>query len=107
MSLSSDMQAALAELDACDVPTVLHHLLPRRNVMEATIQAMYAALKTLLERSAPRSPCAGAKLRRVPHRCLKPEHGDDCLVKYGSCGLGHNSLLCTHRRPIHPKIPRN
>ncbi|VDL87465.1 unnamed protein product, partial [Nippostrongylus brasiliensis] len=51
MSFSADIQAALEDLDRCDVSTILHAILPK-------LDSIDAALKTLLERSAPRSSCA-------------------------------------------------
>ncbi|VDO94811.1 unnamed protein product [Heligmosomoides polygyrus] len=34
--------------------------------------------------------------------CLMTEHIDDCRVKGGNCGLDHNVLLCTRKKPSHP-----
>ncbi|VDP18004.1 unnamed protein product [Heligmosomoides polygyrus] len=102
--------------------------------MQTMMEALSAGMKIQLERSAPRSSCAfctfeenrgshhTARCTRYPDtvsrtvqasrlqlclRCLKEAHADDCDVKCGSCGLDHNGLLCTHRKPFIPaKRPR-
>ena len=80
--MANDIRAALDDLDRCDLATLLHHLLPRLDAMEttmATLQertasmpAIEAAMKTLLERSAPRSNCSFCTVdenrdRQSPH----------------------------------------
>ena len=71
MSFSPDMQAAIDELDRCDVSTLLHHLLPEmqaakqdRLALQQQMQALEQKMQTileqqavLLERSAPKSSC--------------------------------------------------
>ncbi|KAK6735627.1 hypothetical protein RB195_018689 [Necator americanus] len=82
--------------------------------------------QTLLERTAPKSSCLfctvdenrdnhhSERCPRFPDPisktaqatklnlcllCLKAAHEDTCGVKCGSCGLGHNFLLCSSKRP--------
>ncbi|KAK6742034.1 hypothetical protein RB195_009728 [Necator americanus] len=123
MSSSADaMLSALDDLDRCDIATLLHHLLPRLDSLEKACQ-------TLLERTAPKSSCLfctvdenrdnhhSGRCPRFPDPisktaqatklnlcllCLKAAHEDTCGVKCGSCGLGHNFLLCSSKRPQPP-----
>ncbi|RCN42697.1 hypothetical protein ANCCAN_11337 [Ancylostoma caninum] len=103
MSSPSQMQAAMDELDRCDISTLLHHLLPRLDVLEENNRM----LRTLLERTAPKSNCMfcpvesnrdshhSSRCPRYPDpvakasqatklglclRCLKAAHEDDCVV---------------------------
>ncbi|XGW29823.1 hypothetical protein V3C99_009122 [Haemonchus contortus] len=129
MSFSSEMQAAIDELDRCDAATILHNLMPM-------MKAMDAKLDQLLERTAPKSSCVfctvednkdnhfTARCSKFPDsvsraaqasklhlcvKCLKPEHDLDCGMKCGNCGLDHNSYLCSRRRPHAQQLkrPRN
>ncbi|EYC30614.1 hypothetical protein Y032_0005g2750 [Ancylostoma ceylanicum] len=129
MSSPSEMQAAMDELDRCDISTLLHHLLPRLDAIEQTCRTLEQVARTLLERSAPKSNCTfcpvgenrdnhhSGRCPKYPDpvskaaqattlglclRCLNPMHEDACLVKCGNCGLGHNFLLCHNRRPQLP-----
>ncbi|VDO63800.1 unnamed protein product [Heligmosomoides polygyrus] len=103
-----------------------------QDAMDKMRTMLSAGMKIQLERSAPLSSCAfctfeenrdshhTARCTRYPDtvsrttsrqqlclRCLKEAHADDCDVKCGSCGLDHNALFCTHRKPSIPaKRPR-
>ncbi|EYC19965.1 hypothetical protein Y032_0023g804 [Ancylostoma ceylanicum] len=75
MSSSNAMQAALEDLDRCDIATLLHHLLPRLDAIDSRLNsidtrldgidtridnrhdASDAMLETILERTAPKSNC--------------------------------------------------
>lgn len=137
MTFTNEMKTALSNLDQCDSATLLAYIISRFEDMEELMRANAAALKTVLERSAPTSACAFCSVEenrdahftgrctRFPDsvsrtaqasrlllclRCLKPSHQDDCGVKCGGCGLDHNSLLCTQRRAFNGnpmKRPRN
>lgn len=94
--------------------------------LRAELKHLHAALQVILVRTAPCSSCAfctveenrdthltgrctrypdtvartaQASRRRLCLRCLKDEHSDDCGVRCGNCGLDHNSILCSVRRP--------
>ncbi|VDP43720.1 unnamed protein product [Heligmosomoides polygyrus] len=127
-----DVQVHNCEAVAAQVSeavTILREMVPRIATMERASKTMERALNTLLDRSTPKSSCvfcpvdenrdnhfsgrcsrfadtvartAQASRLRLCLCCLMPEHMDDCRVKCGNCGLDHNVLLCTRKKPSHP-----
>ncbi|VDP17989.1 unnamed protein product [Heligmosomoides polygyrus] len=105
MTFTKEMKAALSSLDQCDLATLVAYIISRFEDMEELMRANAAALKTVLERSAPTSACAFCSVEenRDVHftgRCLKPSHQDDCVVKCGGCGLDPHPLIdsCSFQR---------
>ncbi|KAK5971545.1 hypothetical protein GCK32_018833 [Trichostrongylus colubriformis] len=112
----------------------IQQIVPRLEYLQTTNDILMERTSVLLARTAPKSNCTlcAVEENRDSHfsgrcqkyadpvsrtiqasklnlclRCLKPSHGDDCMVTCGGCGLGHNQLLCHKGRPAMSKRPRH
>ncbi|EYC12706.1 hypothetical protein Y032_0046g1377 [Ancylostoma ceylanicum] len=102
---SSDMRAAIDDLDRCDIATLLHHLLPRLDAIDRRLDSidnrLDAALETILERTAPKSECAfcGVDENRDSHHTGRCSRFKDPVSRTAQAAKLQLCLCCL--KPTH------